>query len=158
MSPARPIAAAVLTLSAILPLPAMAEVTWRLLESGVEAVARGGPVGLGVGCGPDGPGAWVEGDTLDDGPRQFVITTDLGAGYATAGSCAGGLCLLEPGPEGLMPALIEDLRRGRSARVETAAEADGATSADQVWTELGTVPLRGSGRAIGQVLARCPSD
>lgn len=151
-----PLAAGLLALTAALPGSATAEVTWRLLDSGVEAVARGGPVGLGVGCGHDGPGLWVEGEGLADGALQFVLTTDLGAGYATSGACSGGVCLLDPGPEGLLPALVEDLRRGRSARVEAAPAAAAQGAAEPEFAELGSVPLRGSGRAIGQVLARCP--
>jgi hypothetical protein len=144
-----------LTLAALiaLPLPALPDVSWRVLPSGVEAVARGGPVGLGLGCGNDGPGLWVEITDAEPGDRAFVITTDLGAGYATRGDCAGGVCLLDPGPQGMLPALVDDLRRGRSARVETAVEVEGA---EPDWVELGAVPLRGSGRAIGQVLSRCP--
>ena len=136
----RPHAACVVLLCA-LPAAAGAEAVWRVLPGGVEAVARGGPVGLGLGCGVEGPALWIETPVEEAGSWRFVVSM---------GACAADVCLLVPEPEGAIPALVDDLRRGRMALVETAG------AAPDEWTLLGEVPLAGSSRAIGQVLAACP--
>jgi hypothetical protein len=144
--------------------PAGADVTWRLLSNGIEAVARGGPVGLGVGCGVEGPGVWIEAaDAAPDqeavdfeahpfeaGERRFLISVDPGASHSAIGDCAGGVCLLIPEPDMLMSDLIGDLRRGRIAAVAVMAE----DSRD--WIALGEVPLSGSARALRAIEAACP--
>jgi hypothetical protein len=138
-----------LALAALLALavPAAAEGVWRYLPGQAEAALRGaGPLDLGVGCGNGGMPAPYVGNYTGAAPDPlFVFGIDSRDERLIPGDCAAGVCLLGFDTVEDAQALVSELRQGGIVRIGLYRQGF-----------LAELPLTGSNRAIGGLLADCP--
>lgn len=128
-------------------LPAASEAVWRYLPGQAEAVLRGaGPLDLAVGCGNGGmPAPYVGNYTGEDREPLFVFGIDARDEHLVPADCAAGVCLLQFETLEAVQALVSDLRQGRTVHVGFYRQG-----------MVAELPLTGSNRAIGGLLADCP--